>query len=1263
MTFPDQLYMNHVIEALWRIGGGASVMVGSGFSRNARPARPNPPPMPTLKGIARELHRKLHPGRTGDPTVCPVPERVPRLAEEYEAAFGPIELHEMLQRMVPDLDYVPGPFHERLLRMPWCDVFTTNWDTLLERASAVPPYAAVCSPSDLPSSTRPRIVKLHGSLPHPRLILTEEAYRTYRRTHAPFVNTVQQAMMETVVLLLGFSGDDPNFLHWSGWVRDNLGVAAPRIYLAGHLGLSRTRRRMLQARNVVPIDLAEHPKASEWPDHLCHGLATNWILTTLECGQPYDQTRWPSPSEQPKEIDPRLEPVVTVRHLAGPAAEPDIDPPQSISIEADRVKVAKAVDAWRHNRECYPGWIVFPRDIRSTQRETVERWAPFILDVLPSMKLLERLDIIYEMVWRFERSLARMPEALATAAKEVLGSIDCRARTVGGETVAMADRTAIRSKWRDVALSMLTAARYRLDADGFEACLERLKDYVDDDPRVAERVHHERCLWSLWELDYESLEERLSEWKVGDMDPMWKVRKSALLRDIGESSEADSLLKEAIAEIGAVPQSDQGIAVASRQGWALRSTISLDNLKNKRIHERWRELAPLKCDARDVWDLRSDLENFDRDGQPAPPFDLGVQQTSHQLIISANYMRTSAYTSMRLAEVAGLPSTVDLVDVAGFLLAVSAERLAKDDPRIAVSMVLRISKVENAPALKRVLSRERVAALPKDEARWLCDAAQRLALHAISRIEKTRRRRKNIPWLERARVAMEGWSRLVLRRDGEAASETFRCALELYRDPVVESELWLHDALGNLLRRSWKTMPQHYRARWILDILETPMPNNDEGRTISRYPEPGDLLHDLQLPPDRTPESESRWTKVMETLVRAADRSGEVRRRASRRLATIAEWGLLTASEASRSAVAWWGAEADDEAPIPAGTTLSDYAFMALPEPRPGMGRRAFARKWLAGDASQIKLTMLHTNGAVRLITSHQNPQRADDILCQVGHAVAFMRHRESSLELSQSEQAFLTDVVDQWTGTTVQWPQDYPEIFYTPFRTSLMDAVNGLGWLLSDIRVPASLADTLHRKAKELHDTRLPHKGIPAFEILPGILRSAPELLDDIAPTMAVGLASADGEMARAAFQALHLWLRWGPDEKLPSTPERLVREVGLATARRLPVTGEALGIAQWIFEEGRADHREIIRDLVLSGMRYLLEELRYDRETAMANMLDIPLARWRCIQVARAIADEQSETPEVVRRWLELGKDDPLPEVRHVAANWWRERRIAEG
>ena len=52
------------------------------------------------------------------------------------------------------------------------------------------------------------------------------------------------------------------------------------------------------ARKTVmlsPIDLARHPKAGEWPEHRRHDYATEWLLHTLERGQPYDVTQWPSP--------------------------------------------------------------------------------------------------------------------------------------------------------------------------------------------------------------------------------------------------------------------------------------------------------------------------------------------------------------------------------------------------------------------------------------------------------------------------------------------------------------------------------------------------------------------------------------------------------------------------------------------------------------------------------------------------------------------------------------------------------------------------------------------------------------------------------------------------------------------------------------------------------------------------------------------------------------------------------------------------------
>lgn len=296
MRFTDQSHINRVRDSLWqRSGPGASVMVGSGFSRNSVPHSPQVGTLPTWEEVTNQLHNGLYPHEDNDG----IPDQL-RIAQEYEAAFGRDALHDKLRRLVRHEEHRPGATHQRLLQLPWQDVYTTNWDTLLERTRgdvAGRLYSVINSADELPMGQRPRIVKLHGSFPAPfPLIVTDEDYRTYPTKFASLVNTVQQAMMETVFLLIGFSGDDPNFLKWSGWVRDNLGTSAPKIYLAGYLKVSQHRRRMLEERNVVPIDLARHPNVNRWPPNINmrHEYSTRWLLHTLENGEPYKITDWPN---------------------------------------------------------------------------------------------------------------------------------------------------------------------------------------------------------------------------------------------------------------------------------------------------------------------------------------------------------------------------------------------------------------------------------------------------------------------------------------------------------------------------------------------------------------------------------------------------------------------------------------------------------------------------------------------------------------------------------------------------------------------------------------------------------------------------------------------------------------------------------------------------------------------------------------------------------------------------------------------------------
>lgn len=242
-------HIEKIREHLWsgKVLGRASVMVGAGFSRNAEKLSQRGPEMLSWADLATKIYDELYPDEASNvkKQTAIAGTGALRLVQEYKVTYGQNALDALIRASLPDEAYKPDLLHRYLLELPWSDVFTTNYDTLLEKASTLVfdrKYDVVLTSKDIASATRPRIVKLHGSFPSYRpYILTEEDFRTYPERFAPFVNAVQQSMMENIFCLIGFSGDDPNFQYWSGWVRDNLGEVTPKIYLTGLLDLSKLK--------------------------------------------------------------------------------------------------------------------------------------------------------------------------------------------------------------------------------------------------------------------------------------------------------------------------------------------------------------------------------------------------------------------------------------------------------------------------------------------------------------------------------------------------------------------------------------------------------------------------------------------------------------------------------------------------------------------------------------------------------------------------------------------------------------------------------------------------------------------------------------------------------------------------------------------------------------------------------------------------------------------------------------------------------------
>jgi hypothetical protein len=553
MTFPDQSHINRIRDALWDSSkSGASVMVGAGFSRNARKRGPDSQELPAWRDTITLMYMELYPDQKGD-NLKRALDRVSgsssflRLAQEYEAAFGRDALHNFIKHSVPDNDYIPGAFHKRLLKLPWQDVFTTNWDTLLERTRedvVERAYGVVRTMDEIPSAHKPRIVKLHGSFPaYIPYIYTEEDFRTYPTRFAPFVNTVQQAMMESVFCLVGFSGDDPNFLQWSGWVRDNLGSSAPKIYLAGWLGLSVHQRRMLEDRHVVPIDLSRHPQAKDWPDHLRHRYATEWILETLERGRHYDVTDWPKPKDwKHDDVPDKLRPVEIVS-IREPQKEPR-SPDPGKKLENPVVNIKELTHIWKTNRETYPGWLIIPPSKNKLLELYMHGWERTIIKALPELSTVERLLILRELVWRKEKLLEPLTSDIEQAIVSLLDDINCHARTISGESAFSANWIEIREAWLFLAMAMLTVARHDFDCDAFNFRVVALESFIDDITDVAQHIQHEKCLWALSELDFAALEELINAWGPENSDPIWMTRKAALLVELNRDNDAIQLVNE-----------------------------------------------------------------------------------------------------------------------------------------------------------------------------------------------------------------------------------------------------------------------------------------------------------------------------------------------------------------------------------------------------------------------------------------------------------------------------------------------------------------------------------------------------------------------------------------------------------------------------------------------------------------------------------------------------------------------------------------------
>ena len=174
-------YLGQIAERL--NSGNASVMVGAGFSKNAKKNNPSQKDFPGWDELGDIFLKIVKCQESGNDQRY---SNVPDLADQVQALTDRQKLYRLLNDSIPDNDYKPSELHVDLLELPWADIFTTNYDTLLERTNTNignRKYSLVNKEEELLHRKKPSIIKLHGSLPFGPFTITTEDYRKYPIDH------------------------------------------------------------------------------------------------------------------------------------------------------------------------------------------------------------------------------------------------------------------------------------------------------------------------------------------------------------------------------------------------------------------------------------------------------------------------------------------------------------------------------------------------------------------------------------------------------------------------------------------------------------------------------------------------------------------------------------------------------------------------------------------------------------------------------------------------------------------------------------------------------------------------------------------------------------------------------------------------------------------------------------------------------------------------------------------------------------------------
>ena len=1178
-SITDFAALRQLGDALWR--RRATVLVGAGFSRNAQLVAADSPLPPLWNDLAWGMKHQLYADNIGR-----APTDALRLADEYRTFFGRAALDDFIRAQVRDVLWTPAEIHKGFLELPWSDVLTTNYDTLIERAAQEVNernYEIVRIESDFAHARAPRIVKLHGTIGvSSQFTITEEDYRKYPSEHAAFVNFARQSFLENELCLIGFSGDDPNFLQWTGWVRDHLGSSSRRIFLVGVLDLSASKRKYLEDKNIVPIDLADAVLAHEGGGK--HSAAAEQFLSYLKGAKPVPLHDW-HPQEKATQIATVDDHTRRYKDTAFAAA-----------------LFKEETTSWAEDRTSYPGWLICPSAIRG-QLRSFSNHAPW-----PTLKSVEKLSdgersrFLYEFVWRVQASFAAIDSNLEDMF----------------EAIADPDVRCELSKPQQLDIAVMLARWFRLT--GSEARFNRwisvLEKHGADRPDIAGAAAYQRALWARDRSDLLGVEALLP--KITGTDPAWALRRASLLCEVGELDKAEEIVTGVLADLRKRQRQDRNsLWIASRRAWASWFWHLL--VRNRfRQPEHWSgEFREPKCDPFEIIEevekaIEKDVKKAREEAVAIrPQFSPGVFKPGGGSVQLGGSGTTPWLEFQRLLEDAGIPIRLDHINILGdmaFELMELSENESVDD----WLRLIRFCWGTSGTAFERYFSRIKLALIPVGERDKIISALT--GEIAYWRGKMVRLPAARMYAISRLQTLIEVLARFAAITSSEGAKKTYELALDLGRDTQLRHN-WLFMPMANLMEYSVEAINPSDRPQLTLAALEFPTPGEAGLQHPMDWPTPSSWLREIN---STRPADDPAWIARISKLIELVGGESSDRSESTFRLSHLVQRKLLTEAESTAFAGALWSKLDTKEPPLPAVDRMLLNALTWLPAPkgtdvRAALEARVF-RETKAAENEDVLLALINLGEANNLFEA-MLPQPAE------------------------AEQLF--DALVQWRPRTFDSP--LTEAFEGRNEKRKAEVVGlALGKVL--VRALTSEKRTEVRLDALLAFIDAVNDG-SALQGLPWIACALPNRRADIVALIKRYVLGPTYVEVNAGVVAIIQWLKAEKDNLPEEFASWLI--ASLEFRRTAGLTAVLMCLRKLVSAKQLTTGQ---LDRLNGPLSDLLDETAYERVEPMSvQAVSVSLVRKECLLLAYALRTVGIDT-QTIHDWIAAATDDPLPEVRYA-------------